>query len=142
MDERSAGVVLFREENSNRLYLLLHYTAKHWDFPKGNIEEGEDELSTVKREVKEETGITDLEFIDGFKRTIEYYYKRLGILVHKQVIFYLAKTREKNVKLSYEHIGYKWLPYEDAYNTLTYDNSKKIIKDAELFLASEQPLNS
>ncbi len=137
MEERSAGVVLFREENSNRLYLLLHYTAKHWDFPKGNIEEGEDELSTVKREVKEETGITDLEFIDGFKRVIEYYYKRLGVLVHKQVIFYLAKTREKDVKLSYEHIGYKWLPYEEAYNTLTYDNSKKILKDAEVFLASK-----
>ncbi len=137
MEERSAGVILFREENSNRLYLLLHYTAKHWDFPKGNIEEGEDELSTVKREVKEETGITDLEFIDGFKRVIEYYYKRLGILVHKQVIFYLAKTREKDVKLSYEHIDYKWLPYEEAYNTLTYDNSKKILKDAEVFLASK-----
>ena len=135
MEERSAGAVLFREENSNRLYLLLHYTTKHWDFPKGNIEEGEDELSTVKREVKEETGITDLEFIDGFKRVIEYYYKRLGILVHKQVIFYLAKTREKDVKLSYEHIGYKWLPYEEAYNTLTYDNSKKILKDAEVFLS-------
>lgn len=133
VEERSAGAVLFREEDE-RLYLLLHYQAEHWDFPKGNIEEGEGELDTVRREVKEETGIDDIEFINGFKRISEYYYKRVGRLVHKQVVFYLAKTKQKDVKLSYEHIGYQWLPYNEAYNRLTFKNSKRILADAEEFL--------
>jgi 8-oxo-dGTP pyrophosphatase MutT (NUDIX family) len=133
MEERSAGAVLFREDDI-RLYLLLHYQAKHWDFPKGNIEEGEEELDTVRREVKEETGIDDIIIIDGFKRISEYYYKRAGRLVHKQVVFYLAKTNQKEVRLSYEHIGYEWLPYKEAYDRLTFKNSKRILADAEEFL--------
>ena len=132
-EERSAGAVLFRE-NSERLYLLLHYQANHWDFPKGNIEQGEHELDTVRREVKEETSIDDIEFIDGFKRISEYYYKRAGRLIHKQVVFYLAKTKQEKVKLSYEHIGYVWLPFKQAIERLTFKNSKKILADAEEFL--------
>ena len=133
MEERSAGAVLFREDEE-RLYLLLHYQAAHWDFPKGNIEEGEGELDTVRREVKEETGIDDIEFIEGFKRISEYYYRRVGRLVHKQVIFYLAKTEQKDVRLSYEHIGYRWLSFKEALELLTFKNSKRILIDAEEFL--------
>jgi 8-oxo-dGTP pyrophosphatase MutT (NUDIX family) len=133
MEERSAGAVLFREDKE-RLYLLLHYQAEHWDFPKGNIEEGEEELDTVRREVKEETAIDDIEFIEGFKRISEYYYRRVGKLIHKQVVFYLAKTEQSDVKISYEHIGYQWLPYKEALERLTFKNSKRILADAEEFL--------
>ncbi len=74
--ERSAGAVVFRKEKGNISYLLLHYQAGHWDFPKGNIERGEKMEETVKREIKEETGIEDIEFIPGFKETIKYSYFR------------------------------------------------------------------
>lgn len=134
IEERSAGAVLFREDTT-RLYLLLHYQASHWDFPKGNIEKGESELDTVRREVKEESGIDDIEFINGFKRISEYYYTRNNVLIHKQVVFYLAKTKQKEVKLSSEHIGYAWLPYKEALERLTYNNSKQILRDAEEFLS-------
>ena len=39
--EKSAGAVIFRREDSKIYYLLLHYTARHWDLSKGHIEEGE-----------------------------------------------------------------------------------------------------
>ena len=61
--EKSAGAVVFRKEKEP-LYLLLHYEAKHWDFPKGHVEENESDNETVKREVEEETGIKDIEIID------------------------------------------------------------------------------
>ncbi len=134
MEERSAGAVLFRDEEQ-RLYLLLHYQAKHWDFPKGNIEKGEEELDTVRREVREESGIDDIEFIDGFKMISEYYYKRANRLIHKQVVFYLAKTEQKEVRLSHEHIDYAWLPYGEALDRLTFENSKRILQKAEEFLS-------
>ncbi len=134
LEERSAGAILFSENDGKLEYLLLHYHAGHWDFPKGNIEAGEDDLDTVRREVKEETSIGGIHVVDGFKKVVEYNYKRGGRLVHKQVIFYLAKTNVKNVKISFEHKGYGWMIYEEAMRRLTYKNSKIILDNANAFL--------
>jgi 8-oxo-dGTP pyrophosphatase MutT (NUDIX family) len=136
MQERSAGTVLFNENDGKVEYLLLHYPTGHWDFAKGHIEEDEAELETVRREIKEETSIDNIEFMDGFRRKIVYNYKRRGKLVNKEVIFYLAKTNTKNVKLSFEHQGYRWLTYDDAMKVLTYKNAKMILEEANKFLSS------
>lgn len=134
MDERSAGTVLFNENNGRVEYLLLHYPAGHWDFPKGNIEKGEDEIATVRREVMEETSIDNIELIDGFRKKITYNYRRNRKFVRKEVVFYLAKTNVKDVKLSFEHKDYRWLNYEGAMNLLTYKNAKMVLEDANKFL--------
>ena len=142
--EFSAGAVIFRREKDTVKYLLLHYESGHWDFPKGHIEEGEKEEETIKREIDEETGIKDIEIIDGFKEYIKYFFRRTYDLkkeekkkaawTFKIVNFYLAETKTKEVKISYEHIGYKWLPYEDALKQLTYKNAKEIFKKANVLL--------
>ena len=134
LEERSAGAILFSENDGGLEYLLLHYHAGHWDFPKGNVEEGEKDFDTVRREVKEETSIGNIQFVDGFKKKVEYNYKRAGKMVHKEVVFYLAKTNVKNVKLSFEHKGYGWMRYEEALKRLTYRNSKTILEEANSFL--------
>ena len=54
--EKSAGAIVFRKEKEP-VYLLLHYEAKHWDFPKGHVEKNETDEQTVRREIQEETGI-------------------------------------------------------------------------------------
>ena len=138
MQERSAGTVLFNENDGKVEYLLLHYPTGHWDFAKGNIEKGEAELATVRREVREETSIDNIEFMDGFRKKIAYNYKRRGKLVNKEVIFYLAKTNTKNVKLSFEHQGYRWLTYDGAMKILTYKNAKMILEEANKFLSSNK----
>jgi len=134
LEERSAGAILFSENDGGLEYLLLHYHAGHWDFPKGNVEEGEKDLDTVRREIKEETSIGNIQLVDGFKKKVEYNYKRAGKMVHKEVVFYLAKTNVKNVKLSFEHKGYGWMSYEEALKRLTYRNSKTILEEANSFL--------
>ena len=135
MKEISAGAVIF-VDNKERKYLLLHYEQGHWDFRKGNIEKGEEKKQTVTREVKEETGITAISFIEGFEEKLHYFYKRDNQLISKDVIFYLTETKETYVKLSFEHIGYKWLNYSDALKQLTYKTAKEILKKAEKFLNS------
>ncbi|GFN39786.1 MAG: NUDIX domain-containing protein [Marine Group I thaumarchaeote] len=129
-EERSAGTILFIEESSGILFLLLHYPSGHWDFVKGKIENGETLLQTVLREVKEETGISDVQFVKGFEERIEYNYKRSDRLVHKQVIFFLAKTNTKKVKLSYEHIDFVWLNFDEAMKKVTYKNARHILEKA------------
>ena len=138
--ERSAGAILFRKEKKP-IFLLLHYEAKHWDFPKGNIEKGEKDQDTVKREIKEETGIKDVEIIPDFKEKIQYYFKFKSELINKTVIFYLAKTKTKQVKLSFEHIGSTWLPYDKAIEKLTFKNAKEILKKANDFLKTHKTLD-
>jgi len=132
--EKSAGAVIFRKMEGKIFYLLLHYQSGHWDFPKGNIERGEKLEETVKREVKEETGIEDIEFIPGFKEWIKYFYKLKGKSIFKIVTFLLAETKGKEVKISWEHLSYKWLPYEEALEQLTFKNAKEILKKANDFL--------
>lgn len=133
-DEKSCGLVLFREENGERLYLLLHYPAGHWDLPKGHVEENEDEHETASRELEEETGITEIEFIDGFREKIFYkYVKQKKFLSTKLVVFFLAKTNQKNIKISFEHQNFSWLPFDEAYNKMTFDNAKNLLEKAEEF---------
>lgn len=124
IEERSAGAVLFNETDSGKKFLLLNYPSGHWDFVKGNIEKGESLRQTVIREIREETGITDVEFIDGFEDKIEYHYQRDGNLVHKEVVFFLAKTKTIDVKISHEHLGFVWLNFDDALKKVTYKNAK------------------
>ncbi len=47
------------------------------------------------REVREETGLVDIVPVAGFKKVIEYYYKRDGRTVHKEVTFFLAESKEE-----------------------------------------------
>lgn len=134
--DRSAGAVIFRETpKKEKEYLLLHYTSGHWDFPKGMIEKGETTDDTVRREVLEETGVSDIECIPGFKETIRYFVKHENERRLKFVAFFLARTPEnQEVKISWEHQGYQWLPYEKAYATITYKNAKDVLQKAYNFL--------
>jgi len=147
--EKSAGAIIFRMENSVSRYLLLHYPAMnrkggHWEFAKGHIEEGEDYERTVKREVAEETGLKDIKIIPGFKEHIKYFFreKRMGkkkpAWIFKLVTFFVAETKTKDIKLSPEHIGYLWLPYEEALKKITYKNSKELLKKANSYILKNQ----
>jgi bis(5'-nucleosidyl)-tetraphosphatase len=133
MEEKSAGAVLYRETDDGRMYLLLRNGAR-WDFPKGGIEKGESELQTVVREVAEETGLKDLKIIPGFRKVIAYFYRRDRKSVHKQVVYLLAMTQDDKVKISFEHQGFGWFPYQEALKRASYDNSRVTLTEAEKFI--------
>lgn len=136
-DEISAGAVLYViDKNFEINYLILNYSYGHWDFPKGNIESGETEIETIKREVMEETGITDIKLIEGFRQQISYKYRKNSKLVNKTVIYYLAETKSDKVILSFEHINFAWLNFYDALDRLSFDNSKRVLKNAKEFLSN------
>ena len=81
---------LERAEESIRAAQLL-YEAGHWDFVKGHVEKGESEEETVTREILEETGLSGNTFLSDFRERIDYFYRRRGRTVSKEVIFYLVK---------------------------------------------------
>jgi len=138
--ERSAGAIIFYKRKDNIEYLLLHYPGlrnnnkDYWDFPKGHLEKKETLLEAAKREVKEETGISDIEFISGFKETISYFFRDSKKNILKFVTFFLGKTKTKKVKISFEHIGYGWFNYKEAFLKLKFKNSRDVLKKANFFL--------
>lgn len=145
--EKSAGAIIFRMEGGVPYYLLLHYHGGHWEFARGHLEKGEDEIATVKREVEEETGIKDLKIIPKFKGYSKFFFRRTWNLkpeekekapwIFKLVILYLAQTRTQDVKISHEHKGFAWLPYEDALKKLPKD-AKKVFKQANDYLVKHK----
>ena len=146
--EYSAGAVIFRREGREgavSTYLML-YSGRNsaWGFAKGHIEPGESEKEAALREIKEETGIEDLIFIDGF-RAEDIYRARSskGIQsgdVEKHSIYYLCETEEKDMIVDGEEItDYKWLPVLDAEKLLTFDSLNQILRKAEAFTHMDIP---
>jgi len=127
--EVSAGVIVFRRAPQPH-YLLLHYESGHWDFPKGHIEAGEEAQATARRELKEETGISEVRFSDGYKETLRYFFRQKGVGIFKIVIYFLAETDQSDVTLSSEHIGFEWLLYDAALARLTFKNSRDLLVKA------------
>ena len=73
--ETSCGVVLV----NYGAILLLQYPQGHWDLPKGHVEESdENNLVTAARELGEETGISEIEFVNGFEELTKYSFKHKG----------------------------------------------------------------
>jgi len=133
-NEISCGALVYCIENQDVKFLLLRYSQGHWDFPKGNKEKGETNLETTRREIKEETGISDIVFRDRFEKEITYNYSRQNEKISKKVIYFLAKTKDTNVVLSSEHTDFVWELYENALKRLTYKNAKEILTQGYNFL--------
>jgi bis(5'-nucleosidyl)-tetraphosphatase len=116
---RASGAVVFRRtERGIRLLVLRAY--KNWDFPKGLVEDAEDMLSAAKREVKEETGLTDVDYPFGeeFKETLPY-------ANNKVARYYIAETDQHAIELPVstalgrpEHHEYRWVSFDEAEDLL------------------------
>ena len=136
--EKSCGAVVFIKKGEHTNYLLLNYSAGHWDFVKGNVEPKETEKETVIRELQEETAIVDAHFLDGFKETISYFYRRQGFTVRKEVVFFIIETHTEEVTISFEHVGYVWLDFKQAIEKLNFKNAKDVLQKAHDFLKKQK----
>lgn len=130
---KSAGAIIFYIKNNEPFFLLLEYT-NHWGFVKGLIEEGEEEIETLKREAKEEANLSNLMIIPGFKESYQWFYRWEGKLVNKTAIFYLAEISNsdaKNVKISFEHKSFKFLALNEALSLIKFKEDRIVLKKAD-----------
>jgi 8-oxo-dGTP pyrophosphatase MutT (NUDIX family) len=128
--EHSAGFILFRNSDAGPLYLLLDY-GKHWDYPKGHLEAGESPWQAAVRELREETGIRQVDRVTAFQQDMHYnFFSPKKGRIAKTVTYFLGQTRTEDVVVSHEHKGYLWLPYDQALEKLTYKNAKDLLTAA------------
>ena len=85
--EKSCGAIIYRKHDGKlQLLLVKHKYGGHWVFPKGHVEDGENEFQTALREVREETGLA-IDLLDGFRQSVEYMPKPN---VQKEVVYFLG----------------------------------------------------
>lgn len=127
--EVSAGGVIFRRFPEGPKYLLILDSHGNWGFPKGHVEEGENPVSSARREISEETGLDDL-ILHGALGSIEWSFRSRGRLVHKRCYLYLFESQEGDpVPQSAEGIKEcRWFPGEAASSTLTFDNARAVLE--------------
>ena len=119
--EKSCGCIIIEDEK----VLLIKQTKGHWGFPKGHVEENETEFETAIREVKEETNI-DVEIV-GNQRYVERYITDTGI--DKEAVYFIAKKIGGNEQKQESEIAdFKWCSFEEAIETVSFDNMKNLLR--------------
>ena len=120
--EKSCGCIII---NNEKVLLVYEKNRNFWGFPKGHMEEGETEIETALREVKEEVGL-DVE-IDLEKRYTLNYIIRDEI--DKTTVLYIAKTKNEEIVMQENEIeNAKWCSFEEAIDILTFEDWKEMFR--------------
>lgn len=127
--EKSCGAIVYRKHHGNTEILLIkHLNSGHWSFPKGHVEEGETEIETALREIKEETNI-DVMIDPTFRETVTYFPKKE---TQKIVVYFIAKAKNYDFTPQESEIAdIKWVDICYAGSLLTYENDKTIVAKAK-----------
>ena len=132
--EFSSGAIVYSFLDDNIKFLIVKHVLGHFSFPKGHIENGENEQSTSIREVLEETGI--LISIDTNFKIINTYCPYENVT--KNVIYFIAKPISGIIKIQEAEISEAfWADYVSARNILTYESDKKILDDAYKYIINK-----
>ncbi|MBI3576621.1 NUDIX domain-containing protein [Candidatus Gottesmanbacteria bacterium] len=124
--EISAGGVVVRKKGSVWEVLLLKDMKGNWTFPKGIIEKGENPKSAAQREIGEEVGINQLEYISELS-SAEYMYYREG-LIKKTVHYFLYQSKGDEVLNPQKEEGIsqaKWFHFPQALKIIGYAKTNK-----------------
>ncbi|MEM0478785.1 MAG: NUDIX domain-containing protein [Pyrobaculum sp.] len=123
--KRSAGAVVYIIEKGEVLYLLLHGRLG-WDFPHGLVRRRESDEEAALREILEETNLT-VEIVPSFREEIRYKYSKRGRVLYREIVYFLAKSKSKEVRLSKEHDAYTWARKTDALRLINRDETREVL---------------
>ncbi len=127
--EPTSGGIIFRRNTKGEIEILLIQDAKdRWTIPKGHIEKGETSKQTAEREIKEETGLAEVEMLNWLGK-INFQYRRQQSLVLMTTEIFLARALGDTDSLKPEEWmnGIRWFKATDALDKIEYEDIGKII---------------
>lgn len=118
-------VIVFKIVNKQILFLLLKRNPLRGDFWQpvtGGVHENEPLPEAVKRELREETGITD--YLKTYDDIYYFEFQSKGYGILKEYVFGVKIIPETVVQISSEHTAMKWCNLKESLSLLKYDSNK------------------
>jgi ADP-ribose pyrophosphatase YjhB (NUDIX family) len=125
----SGGIVYRKNKKTNGLEILLIKDAKdRWTIPKGHVEPGEETGATAEREIREETGLQDMEVLSWLGK-VNFRYRRSHSLILMTMHIWLVEGQGETDKLHPEDWlnDVKWIPASEAVDKIAYDDIGKLM---------------
>ena len=122
--EKSCGCIIIK---NGKVLLVFEHNAKIWGLPKGHVEEGETEVETALREVKEEVGLK-AEIYEDYRYVTNYIVKDN---INKEVVYFLANVDEDMIVTRPGEIDMAgWFTQKEALKAIEFENIREIINKA------------
>lgn len=136
--EKSCGAIIYKFLDDELKILVVKHNRGHYSFAKGHVEDGETEVETALREIKEETNL-DVIIDDGF-RFVNTYSPREGVI--KDVIYFVANPVSDNIIPQNTEIeSISWYDVDQAYDIITHDDDKEVLRKAIEYISYEKKNN-
>lgn len=136
MKEKSCGAIVYKKENEELKFLLVHQSNGHYSFPKGHMEEGETELETTLREIKEETNL-DVEVDTNFREQISYFVESRNVM--KDSVYFIATpTTFDLINQEGEITECGWYDYETVKTKIEFADIIEIFEKAYNYIVNNK----
>jgi 8-oxo-dGTP pyrophosphatase MutT (NUDIX family) len=125
---KAAAVRGGQKSRTWRVLLIQHKHGRHWGFPKGHAELGESPQSAAARELKEETNLEIVRYIHQEPLVEQYRFFHEGRAISKRVFYFVAEVAGSLKIQSQELEDAIWVPIDQAFERLTHQEAKNILK--------------
>jgi len=122
----SAGGVVV---NARGQIAIVSQKGLSWSFPKGHVDEGEETLAAARREIYEETGLTDLVLVKPLGSFERWRGGREKSGELKHIIMFLFTTGELVLQpIDPDNPEAKWVDKNEVAEVLTYDEDRQFFQ--------------
>jgi 8-oxo-dGTP pyrophosphatase MutT (NUDIX family) len=132
---QSAGGVVFRRAPDRGVeILLLQHEGGKWMLPKGTIETGETPEAVALREVREETGLTNVRVVSDLgQERYSFFWRTEDTFYDKTVRYFLLEflgSEEATPQREEGFVAAVWAPVDDALARIKYKETREIVRRA------------
>lgn len=139
--EKSCGAVVFTRDGEDVKFVIIQSKEGYYGFPKGHMENGETELETALREIREETGLF-VSIQEGFRTEDSHEFVKHEEQRLKYIVYFLAEYSDQVPIAQTEELNsIVMADYETAMELFQFESSKRILTEAWDYLRKNMPIS-